>query len=167
VPERLNVANFKTESENGHAPKFNNLKGDNMKFSSTIAVATILIGALLAGDASAQKSNVTPAQMYFNDTYEVPALPTDGGTIALNLTGMKTVHAAWLTFVKFTGGSPAQDSQVIPLMEGVTVKWSGGKESCVYELRLVSSPAAITITRPSGMCALKPPGNAVFRILAM
>jgi hypothetical protein len=149
------------------ACSFNNLKDENMKISSAIAVATMTIGALLAGGASAQKSKVTPAQMYFDDAYEVAALPADGSSTSLELTGLKTAHAAWLTFVTFTGGSPARDSQVISLMEGVTVKWSGGKESCVYELRLVTSPAAVTITRPSGMCALKPPGNAVFRILAM
>ena len=138
-----------------------------MKFSSAIAAAIMTIGALVAGGASAQKSSVTPAQMYFNDAYEVAALPADGASTSVELTGLKTAHAAWVTFVKFTGGAAAQDSQVISLMEGVTVKWSGGKESCVYELRLVPSPAAVKITRPSGMCALKPPGNAVFRILAM
>jgi hypothetical protein len=52
-------------------------------------------------------------------------------------------------------------------MEGVTVKWTGGKESCMYELRLTAAPAAITITKQSGMCALKPPGNMVFKVLAL
>ena len=138
-----------------------------MKMSSAIAVATMTAAVLLAGGASAQKSSVAPAQLYFNDAYEVTALPGDGATTTLKLEGLKTVRAVWLTFAKFTGGAPVQDTQVITLMEGAMAKWAGGKESCVYELRLVASPPAVTMTKTGGMCALKPPGNAVFRVLAM
>jgi hypothetical protein len=137
-----------------------------MKISSSIAVATLLAAAF-AGSASAQKSKVAPAQVFYDGAYEVPALPGDGATTTLSLDGLKTARAAWLTFAKFTGGAAAQDTQVITLMEGAMVKWSGGKESCVYELRLVASPPAVTITKSSGICAFKPPGNAVFRVLAM
>ena len=49
----------------------------------------------------------------------------------------------------------------------MTVKWAGSTDSCVYELRLVSTPPGITITKAPGMCALKPPGNMVFKVLAM
>ena len=140
-----------------------------MKISSAIAVATMVAAAVFAGSASAQKSKVAPAQMFFDDAYEVAALPGDGATTTLGLAGLKTAHAAWLTFVKFTGGAAlaTQDPQVITLMEGAMVKWAGGRESCVYELRLVASPPAITMTKSSGPCALKPPGNPVFRVLAM
>jgi hypothetical protein len=142
-------------------------ESDNMNIRNAIAVAMMVGGALLVGSASAQKPGVAPAQMFYDGAYEFAALPADGATTTMPLTGLKTAHAAWLTFVKFTAGAPAQDSQVIALMEGVTVKWAGGKESCVYELRLAASPPAITMTKPSGMCSLKPPGNAVFRVLAM
>jgi hypothetical protein len=138
-----------------------------MKISSAIAVATMLAAAALTGSASAQKSRVAPAQIFYDGAYEAAALPAEGATTTLNLTGLKTAHAAWLTFVKFTGGAQVQDPQIITLMEGVTVKWAGGKESCVYEMRLVANPPAITISRSSSVCALKPPGNAVFRVLAM
>jgi len=85
----------------------------------------------------------------------------------LTLGNLKTAHAAWLTFVNYTGGKPVQDAQVIALMESMTVKWAGSKKSCVYELRLVSTPPTITISKAPGMCALKPPGNMVFKVLAM
>jgi hypothetical protein len=140
-----------------------------MKTSRAIAVATMVAGALFAGSASAQKSKVAPAQIFYDGAYEVAALPADGATTTMNLAGLKSAHAAWLTFVKFTGGEAVavRDAQVITLMEGVTVKWAGGKESCVYELRLVASPPAIAMTKPSTPCALKPPGTPVFRVLAM
>jgi len=47
----------------------------------------------------------------------------------------------------------------------MTVKWAGSKESCMYELRLVSTPPTITMSKAPGMCALKPPGNMVFKVL--
>lgn len=137
-----------------------------MTMSNAIAVATLAAGALLAGGASAQNAKATPAPMVFETAYEI-ALPGEGETATLKLAGLKTAHAAWVTFLKFSGGAPPRESPVISLMEGMTAKWAGGKETCIFELRLVASPPAITINRTSGMCNLKPPGNAVFSILAM
>lgn len=131
----------------------------------TTAFMTFTALAIFSGGASAQ-SKVTPAQMFFDGAYEA-AVPADGATTTLPLGNLKTARAAWITFVNYTGSKPVQDAQVISLMEGVTVKWTGSKESCVYELRLIPTPAAVTITKQSGMCALKPPGNMVFKVLAM
>jgi hypothetical protein len=103
--------------------------------------------------------------VFFDNAYEA-ALPAEG-SVTLPLTGLKTARAAMVTFVKFANGAPVQNAQVMTVMEGVTVKWAGTKESCVYELRLIPSPPAITMTKDTGMCALKPPGNAVLRVLAM
>ena len=135
--------------------------------SRSVAVVTLVASSLLASGASAQNAKAAPAQMVYEAAFEVSALPGDGETTTLKLAGLKTAHAAWITFVKFAGSAAARDSQVMALMEGVTVKWSGGKESCVYELRMVASPPAITLNKSSGMCALKPPGAVVFQILAM
>ncbi len=137
-----------------------------MKISGAIAVATMVAAAFLAGSASAQKSKVALTQMFFDNSYEW-SLPGDGKTTLLELTGLKTAHAAWLRFAKFQNGAVARDPQVITLMEGVTVKW-GEPMSCVYELRLVASPPAITMTKSSGACALSRPGDmALFGVLAM
>lgn len=144
---------------------FNILKGDIMKLFKAISIATMVAAAAASGTAGAQKSTVAPASEFFDNAYEA-ALPAEG-TVTLPLTGLKTVRAAWVTFVKFTNGAPVQDAQVMTLMEGVMVKWAGTKESCVYEVRLVASPPAITMTKQAGMCALKAPGNAVLRVLAM
>jgi len=136
-----------------------------MKISSAFAVATLLAAASFAGTASAQKSIVAPAQMFFDNGYEWP-LPADGKTTTLELKGLKTAHAAWLAFMKFPNGAAAREPQVITLMEGVTFKWSEPM-SCPYELRLVASPPAVTMTKPFGPCALRPAETAVFRVLAM
>ena len=136
-----------------------------MQTSKAIVVITLAAAALFAGSASAQKSKVAPAQAYYDDGY-VWALPNDDATSSLKLEGLKTVHAAWLTFAKFQDGSVASDPQAIALMEGVTVKWAGPK-SCTYDLKLVVNPPAINMTKSSKMCALRPGESAVFRVLAM
>ena len=133
-----------------------------MKIATIISIA-IMVGA--AGTASAQASKVTPAPVFFDNAYEA-ALPAEG-TVTIPLTGLKSARVAMVTFVKFANGAPVQDAQVMTVMEGVTVKWAGTRESCVYEVRLVPSPPAVTITKQAGMCALKPPGDAVLRVLAM
>jgi hypothetical protein len=130
-----------------------------------ISLATVIAAALATANAGAQGSKVTAAPVFFDDAYEA-ALPADG-TVTLPLTGLKTARVAMLTFVKFVNGSPVQDAQVMTVMEGVMIKWAGTKDSCVYEVRLVPSPAAVTMTKQAGMCALKPPGNAVLRVIAM
>lgn len=135
-----------------------------MKISRSLALAATLAAASSVGSAHAQQ--VAAPQMYFNNALEV-AMPPDGVTTTIPLTGLKVAHGAWVTFVKFTQGKPVQDAQVMSIMEGVTVNWAGTKENCVHELRLVPSPAALTIVRTGGMCALKPPGNAIFRVIAM
>ncbi len=82
------------------------------------------------------------------------------GTVSLPPDGTaKTARVAMVTFVKFANSAPVQDAQVMTVMEGVTVKWAGTKESCVYEVRLIPGPAAVTMTKQAGMCALKPPGQ--------
>jgi hypothetical protein len=136
-----------------------------MKISTAISIATMVAAAAAAGTAGAQGAKVATAPVFFDNAYEA-ALPAEG-TVTLPLTGLKTARVAMVTFVKFVNGAPVKDAQVMTVMEGVTVNWAGTKESCVYEVRLVPSPAAVTMTKGSGMCALKPPGNAVLRILAM
>ena len=136
-----------------------------MKIFRAISIATMVAAAAAAGTAGAQKSTVAPAPVLFDNAYEA-TLPAEG-TVTLPLTGLKTARAALVTFVKFTNGAPVQNAQVMTLMEDVMIKWAGTKESCVYEVRLVANPPALTMTKQAGMCALKPPGNAVFRVLAM
>ena len=136
-----------------------------MKIAKVISLATMLAAAVAAGGASAQASKVATAPVFFDNAYEA-ALPAEG-SVTLPLTGLKTARVAMVTFVKFANGAAVQDAQVMTVMEGVTVKWAGTKESCVYEVRLVPSPAAVTMTKQAGMCALKPPGNAVLRVIAM
>jgi hypothetical protein len=135
-----------------------------MKTSRIIAIATVIAAALGTGTAGAQ-GKVASAPIFFDDAYEA-ALPAEG-TVTLPLTGLKTARVAMVTFVKFVNGSPVQDAQVMTVMEGVTIRWAGTKDSCIYEVRLVPSPAAVTMTKQAGMCALKPPGNAVLRVIAM
>ena len=129
-----------------------------------ISMAGLLAAAMAAGNAGAQ-GKVASGPVFFDDAYEA-ALPAEG-TVTLPLTGLKTARVAMVTFVKFVNGSPVQDAQVMTVMEGVTIKWAGTKDSCVYEVRLVPSPAAVTMTKQAGMCALKPPGNAVLLVMAM
>ena len=136
-----------------------------MKISKAFAIATMVAAATTAGAAGAQASKVAQGPAFFDNEYEA-ALPTEG-TVTLPLTGLKTARAAWVTFVQFVNSKPVQDAQVMTVMEGVTVKWAGTKESCVYEVRLVPTPPAVTITKQAGICGLKPPGNAVLRVLAM
>lgn len=136
-----------------------------MNIFKAVAIATMVAAAAAAGTASAQKSNVATAPVFFDNDFEA-ALPAEG-SVTLPLTGLKTARVAMVTFVKFANSAPVQDAQVMTVMEGVTVKWAGTKDSCVYEMRLVPSPAALTMTKQAGMCALKPPGNAVMRVLAM
>jgi hypothetical protein len=136
-----------------------------MTITKVISIATMIAAAAAAGGASAQASKVATAPVFFDNAFEA-ALPADGA-VTLPLTGLKTARVAMVTFVKFANGAPVQDAQVMTVMEGVTVKFAGTKESCVYEMRLVSSPAALTMTKQGGMCALKPPGNAVLRVIAM
>ena len=136
-----------------------------MKIANVISIATMVAAAAAAGTAGAQASKVATAPVFFDNAYEA-ALPTEG-TVTLPLTGLKSARVAMVTFVKFANGAPVQDAQVMTVMEGVTVKWAGTKESCVYEVRLVPSPPAVTMTKQAGMCALKPPGDAVLRVIAM
>jgi hypothetical protein len=133
-----------------------------MKIARVISIA-IMVAA--AGTASAQASKVATAPVFFDNAYEA-ALPAEG-TVTLPLTGLKSARVAMVTFVKFVNGAAVQDAQVMTVMEGVMVRWAGTKESCVYEVRLVPSPPAVTMTKQAGMCALKPPGDAVLRVLAM
>jgi hypothetical protein len=142
----------------------NAIRETTMGYSRAIALATGIAVASFANSAMAQKT--LPPQTFFDDPVEV-VLPGEGATASIALTGLKSAHAAWLTFIKFTDSKPVQDAQVLSLMEGVTVKWAGTRENCIYELRLVPSPPAVTVTRSSGMCALKAPGNALFRVFAM
>lgn len=134
-----------------------------MRTSRAIAFAAI-VAATAAGSALAQK--VAPAPTYFDNAVEA-AMPADGATTTIPLTGLATARGAWLTFVRFSEGKPVQDAQVISLMEGVTVRWAGTNENCVHDLKLIPSPPAVTIQKSAGMCALKAPGNAIFRVLAM
>lgn len=136
-----------------------------MKIAKVISIATMVAAAAAAGTAGAQASKAATAPVFFDNAYEA-ALPNEG-TVTLPLTGLKTARVVMVTFVKFANGAPVQDAQVMTVMEGVTVKWAGTKESCVYEVRLVPSPAAVTFTKQAGICGLKPPGNAVLRVLAM
>jgi hypothetical protein len=131
----------------------------------TARVISIAIMVAAAGTASAQASKVATAPVFFDNAYEA-ALPAEG-TVTLPLTGLKSARVAMVTFVKFVNGAAVQDAQVMTVMEGVMVRWAGTKESCVYEVRLVPSPPAVTMTKQAGMCALKPPGDAVLRVLAM
>ena len=135
-----------------------------MKFSTMILIAAMFITALTAGNAGAQEK-VSTAPVFFDDAFEA-ALPVDG-TVTLPLTGLKKARVAMVTFVKFVNAAPVQDAQVMTVMEGVTIRWAGTKDSCVYDVRLVASPPALTMTKQPGMCALKPPGNAVLRVVAM
>ena len=135
-----------------------------MRISASIAIAAMAAAALLAGTASAQKGKVAPAPVYSDEAAEI-ALPLDGKTTTLDLQGLKTARAAWVTFVNFQG-QPAADMAVITLMPGMSAKWSN-PGSCIYELRLVASPPAVTLTKPSGVCALRPAESAVFRVVAM
>ena len=141
------------------------MKGDFMQTSRTFVLIAVTAAALFAGSASAQKSKVAPAQAFYDDGVQL-ALPNEDATSTLKLEGLKTVHAAWLTFAKFQDGSVASDPQVIALMEGVTAKWSGPK-SCTYDLKLVANPPAINMTKSSKVCALRPGESATFRVLAM
>jgi len=135
-----------------------------MRISTSIAIAAMTAAALLAGNAGAQKGKVAPAPVYSDEAAEF-ALPLDGKTTTLDLQGLKTARAAWVTFVNFQG-QPAVDFPVITLMPGMSAKFSTSK-SCVYEFRVVASPPAVTLTKPSGACSLRPADSAVFRVLAM
>lgn len=134
-----------------------------MKISRAIALST-LVATTTAGSALAQRAASAPT--YFDNAVEV-VMPADGAITTVPLPGLTTARAAFLTFVRFTDGKPVQDAQVLSLMEGVTVKWAGTRENCVHDLKLVPSPPAVTIQRSAGICALKAPGNAIFRVLAM
>lgn len=135
-----------------------------MRISTSMALAAMAAVSLLAGGANAQKASAGPATAYADDAAEI-ALPLDGKTTTLELKGLKTARAAWVTFVNFQG-QPAVDSPVITLMPGMSAKFSTSK-SCVYEFRVVASPPAVTLTKPSGACSLRPAESAVFRVLAM
>ena len=101
-----------------------------MQTSKAIAFAAIAALAGFASGAGAQTTKVVPAQAFYDGAYEA-AVPAEGGTTTLTLGNLKTAHAARLTFVNFTGEKPVQDAQVIALMESMTVKWAGSKESCM------------------------------------
>ena len=136
-----------------------------MTFSRTIALST-LAAALIAGNAWAQRVKVAPAPVYFDDAYEV-ILPGDNGA-QLELEGLKSVRAAWITFSAYAGGKPARDQQVITLMEGVAVKWGAPDGGCSYEFKIVNGAApGISMNKSSTMCILRDGEKALFRVLAM
>ncbi len=98
----------------GRTAHSNNQEDLDTQISKAIAFATIAALAAFAGVAGAQTTKVVPAQMFYDGAYEA-AVPADGGTTTLTLGNLKTAHAAWLTFVNYTGGKPVQDAQVIVL----------------------------------------------------
>ena len=136
-----------------------------MKFYRAIAFATIAAAALVSGNAFAQKAKAAPAQTFYYDDYEWP-LPGEG-TTTMTLNGMKSVHAVWMTFARYVGGSDMPDAPVITLMEGSTIKWAAPQGGCVYQLQLVNSnPPVINLIKPPSMCAQKPGAKVIFKVLA-
>ena len=132
-------------------------------------IATLLaiaLTALLCPAAYAQKAAVMPAQnFYFND-YEWP-LPGEG-TTTMTLNGMKSVHAVWITFLKYSDGKPVIDGPIITLLEGMTVKWAAPEGGCSYVLQLVNAnPPVINMIKPPSICAQKLGAKVVFKIVAL
>ena len=133
-----------------------------MKRSIPVAIA-LLASLLIVDTAVAQTPKILQAQHFYYDDYEWP-VPGEG-TTTMTLTGMKSVHVVWLTFVRYTDGKPV-DGPVITLLEGSKVKWApqGG---CTYELQLVNSnPPVINMNKPPAMCSLRPGAKAIFKVLA-
>ena len=134
----------------------------NLKNAFVFAVMTAAM--LLSTYARAQAPNVLPAQnFYFNDS-EWP-LPDNDRTSALRLTGMRSVHAVWMSFTRYAGGKPMMDGPVITLLEGSTAKWNspGG---CAYELQLVNANPPLINMSKRQICMLDSGTKAIFRILA-
>jgi hypothetical protein len=137
-----------------------------MKFSDAIVVAMITAAAMVAGNACAQTAKVVPARIFYYDDYEWP-LPGDGAT-PMTLNGMTSVHAVWMTFSRYAGGSGLPDGPVITLLAGSTVKWSAPQGGCNYELQLVNAnPPVINLIKPSSMCAQKSGAKVIFKVMAI
>jgi hypothetical protein len=136
-----------------------------MKFSGAIVLAAMTATTLLYGAAGAQTPQTLPAQLYYYDDYEWP-LP-DEGTTTMALGGMKSVHAVSMTFSRYSDGKPVTDSAVFTLLEGSTMRWSAPQGGCTYVLQLVNgNQPAISMTKPTSMCSLRPGAKVIFKILA-
>ncbi len=128
-------------------------------FVGIAIAATTLFGEL------AHAQTPAGANSYYADTPW--PLPADGATSAFRLTGMKSAHAVWMAFTRYTDGKPLLDSPVITLLPGSTTRWTAPQGGCAYELELVNSnPPLINMKKPSSMCSLQPGAQAIFRILA-
>ncbi len=137
-----------------------------MRISSAVVIAALAAATLPGATASAQKAKTLPVQNFYFDDYEWP-LPGEG-TTTMTLTGMKSVHAVWMTFTRYADGKPVTDSPVITLFEGSTIKWAAPQGGCNYELQLVNSnPPVINMNKPPAMCNLRLGAKAIFRILAI
>jgi len=144
-----------------------------MKCVKVAVAITTAVAVLCAGNAGAQKAStqkpaaqkarVSPAPAIYEGSVAF-GLPEEKTSVALN--GLKTARVAWLTFSKFQDGTTSKDQQVITLMEGAVVKWSG-PQSCSYEFTLVANPPAIVMNKNPRICALRQGGTAEFRIVAM
>jgi hypothetical protein len=139
-------------------------KGSRMNRTNAFIFAVVIAAMLPGAPASAQSPNVLPAQNFYFDDSEWP-LPDDNRTSALRLTGMRSVHAVWMSFTRYAGGKPMMDSPVITLLEGSTVKWNapGG---CTYELQLVNANPPLINMSKRQICMLDSGAKAIFRILA-
>lgn len=124
-----------------------------------------------AGTVAAQKAKApaensarpAPAPALYERNVQIK-LPEDRTSV--NLPGVHSVRIAWILFSQFDDGSTSQEPQVLTLMEGATVKWSGPK-SCSYDLALVGSPPALTMTKNPKICALRQGATATFKVVAM
>ncbi len=136
-----------------------------MKHHNVIAISALAV-ALAAGNACAQGTKVGPAQVFFDEAFEV-TLPANN-TFQIKLDGLKSVRAVWITFAGYPGGKPPRLPQVITLMEGVTARWGAPDEGCTYELKLADGGApVINMKKAAAVCTLRDGEKAKFRILAM
>ncbi len=138
-----------------------------MKLSTMFALAAIAATAMTGGTVNAQTPKILPVQNYFYyDDYEFP-LPDEGMT-TMKLTGMKSAHAVWMTFTRYSDGKPTADGPVVTLLEGSTAKWTAPQGGCNYELQLVNAnPPVINLFKPPAMCNLRLGAKVIFRIMAI
>ncbi len=161
--ERLNQRRIDAAAKRYSHQLFN--QGENpMKPGKKIALS-ILATALFAGNVMAQRTKVAPAQVFFDDAYEV-VLPGDNAA-AIKLDGLKSVRAVWLTFNSYTGGKPARDPQVMVLMEGTATKWGAPDGGCTYEFKIANGAAPSISMTKVGFCTLRDGEKVLFRVLAM
>jgi hypothetical protein len=136
-----------------------------MKTRHAIAL-TLLAAAFVAGNASAQRTKVAPAPVFYDDAVEV-TLPADN-TFQIRIDGLKSLRAVWMSFTGYAGGKPPRDPQVIMLMEGVTAKWGAPDGGCTYEFKIADGAApVINMKKASSICTLRDGEKANFRVLAM